>query len=125
MSTRIFPKILLLFILSSGFNVAYSLPNWAEHLVDSLKKPTKFQDHQLVSEKMLPKKPTLVREFIENTFTHYNYYYDANLKLNLVVDRAKAFQKDDYTKLLAFYPYTFDNTIAQKKDLDSVILKAT
>ncbi|HMG82525.1 MAG TPA: tetratricopeptide repeat protein [Ferruginibacter sp.] len=74
---------------------------------------------------MLPKKPTIVREFIENTFTHYNYYYDANLKLNLVVERAKAFQKDDYTKLLAFYPYTFENTMAQKKDLDSVILKAT
>jgi len=125
MFTRIFPKILSVFILSSFFNIAYSQPNWAQHLVDSLKKPAKFQDHQLVSEKMLPKKPTLVREFIENTFTHYNYYYDANLKMDLIVEKAKAYQKDDYTKLLAFYPYTFENTISQKKDLDSVILKAT
>jgi tetratricopeptide (TPR) repeat protein len=125
MFKRIFPKILLLLVLSSCFNIAYSQPNWAQHLVDSLHKPAKYESHQLVSEKMLPKKPTIVREFIENTFTHYNYYYDANLKITFVVDRAKTYQKEDYSKLLPFYPYTFENTMAQKKDLDSVILKAT
>jgi tetratricopeptide (TPR) repeat protein len=125
MFNRIFPKILLIFLLSSCFNIAYSQPNWAQQVVDSIHKPAKFANHQLVSEKMLPKKPTLVREFIENTFTHYNYYYDANLKITYVVDRAKAYQKDDYSKLLGFYPYSFANTVAQKKDLDSVILKAT
>jgi tetratricopeptide (TPR) repeat protein len=125
MFKRIFPKILLIFVLSSCFNIAYSQPNWAQQVVDSMHKPAKFESHKLVSEKMLPKKPTIVREFIENTFTHYNYYYDANLKITFVVDRAKAYQKDDYSKLLGFYPYTFENTSAQKKDLDSVILKAT
>jgi tetratricopeptide (TPR) repeat protein len=125
MFKRIFPEILLVLILSSCFNIAYSQPNWAQNLVDSLHKPAKYESHQLVSEKMLPKKPTIVREFIENTFTHYNYYYDANLKITFVVDRAKAYQKEDYSKLLAFYPYSFENTMAQKKDLDSVILKAT
>jgi len=125
MFKRIFPKFLSVFILISCFNIAYSQPNWAVHLIDSLKKPAKYKNHQLVSEITLPKKATVVREFVENTFTHYNYYYDANNKINLVVEKAEAYQKDNYGKLLAFYPYTFENTMAQKKDLDSVMLKAT
>lgn len=125
MPKRIFPTFLSVFILSCCFNIAYSQPNWTTKLVDSLKKPAKYKNHMLVSETMLPKKPTIVGEFFENTFTHYNYYYDANNRINWVVDRAKAYQRDDYTRLLTFYPYTFENTMAQKKDLDTVILKAT
>ncbi|HTB51731.1 MAG TPA: tetratricopeptide repeat protein [Ferruginibacter sp.] len=125
MLKRISPHFISVIILSGCFTIAYGQPNWTTNLIDHEKKPAKFQNHQLVSEKMLPKKPTLVREFIENTFTHYNYYYNANNKINLVVARAEAFQKDNYTKLLPFYPYSFENTMAQKKDLDSVILKAT
>jgi hypothetical protein len=33
--------------------------------------------------------------------------------------------QDDFSKLLTFYPYTLENTAAQKTELDSVIYKAT
>ena len=57
--------------------------------------------------------------------THYNYYFNANNKLNAVVERAVMSNQDDYTKLLSFYPYSLQNTSTQKTELDSVIYKCT
>ena len=74
---------------------------------------------------MAEKKFTLVRNFFQNNFTHYNYYYNAKNKINTVIERAKAGQKDDYSKLLSYYPYSLENTATQKSELDSVIFKAT
>jgi len=92
-----------------------------------LKKPAKFENRTLASEKSgeNPKKIKKVRRFIQNTVTHYNYYFNANEKLNMVVTRARYQQKDDYTTLLSFYNYTLDATAAQKRELDSVIYKCT
>jgi len=92
-----------------------------------LKKPAKFENRTLASEKSgeNPKKIKKARRFIQNTVTHYNYYFNANEKLNMVVMRAKAQQKDDYTSLLSFYNYTLDATASQKRELDSVIYKCT
>lgn len=92
-----------------------------------LKKPAKFENRTLASEKSgeNPKKIKKVRRFIQNTVTHYNYYFNANEKLNMVLMRAKVQQKDDYTTLLPFYNYTLDATAAQKRELDSVIYKCT
>lgn len=84
-----------------------------------LKKPAKFENRTLASEKSgeNPKKIKKARRFIQNTVTHYNYYFNANEKLNMVVMRAKAQQKDDYTSLLSFYNYTLDATASQKKGI--------
>ncbi len=88
-------------------------------------KPKKFQNKVLKSEKTGDKKFTLKKRITQNTVSHYNYYFNANNKLNAVIERARIANKDDYGKLLPFYGYSLNNTAAQKTELDSVIYKAT
>ncbi|HTI12292.1 MAG TPA: tetratricopeptide repeat protein [Puia sp.] len=91
-----------------------------------LNKPQKFESRVLASEKSnTGKKIKKPRRFVQNTITHYNYFFNANVKLDMVVARAKAQNRDDYTRLLPFYNYSLDATSAQKKELDSVIYKCT
>lgn len=88
-------------------------------------KPEKFQNRTLRSEKTGEKKFTAPRRFIQNTVSHYNYYFNANNKIKSVIERARMAQQDDFTKLLPFYSYSIENTSTQKNELDSVIQKAT
>ena len=88
-----------------------------------IKKPQDYEERVLKSEKSDQKKFTLPRRFIQNTFTHYNYYFNANIKLNEVLERAKAEHKDDYSKLLPFYNYTLDVTAKDSIQLDSLLYK--
>jgi tetratricopeptide (TPR) repeat protein len=90
-----------------------------------LKKPQQYENRELRSEKTSDKKLSTPKRILQNTFTHYNYYFNANNKLNQVIDRAKASYQDDYTRLLPFYSYTLDGTAQQKNDIDSVIYKCT
>ena len=90
-----------------------------------LKKPPKFENKTLGSEKTGNKKFTPPRHFIQNTVTHYNYFFNANNKLNEVLERAKIAHKEDYTQLLPFYNYSLDETAQYKTELDSVIYKST
>lgn len=89
-----------------------------------VKKPEKFENKKLGYEKTAEKKFTLPRRFTQNTFTHYNYYFNANNKLNEAISRVKASHKDDYSRLLPFYNYTLDKTAGEKQELDSVIYKS-
>ena len=61
--------------------------------------------------------------FIQNTITHYNFFFNTNNKLNEVLARAKAQFREDYTQLLPFYNYTLETTSKDKRNLDSVIDK--
>jgi tetratricopeptide (TPR) repeat protein len=90
-----------------------------------LKKPQEYENRQLRSEKTSDKKISAPKRIMQNTFTHYNYYFNANNKLNQVIARAKASHQEDYTKLLPFYNYTLESTAQQKNDIDSVIYKCT
>ncbi len=92
--------------------------------IDS-EKPQKFKDKTLKAEKTGDKKFNLPRRFIQNTVSHYNYFFNAHTKIDEVIERARMAQRDDYNQLLPFYSYSLDNTAAQKRDLDSVIYKAT
>jgi tetratricopeptide (TPR) repeat protein len=100
-------------------------PTWTFNPFGKDKKPVEYEDKKLPSEKTADKKFTIFRHFLHNTTTHYNYYFNATNKLSMVLDRARASQKDDFTKLLSFYPYTLENTASQKVELDSVIYKCT
>ena len=106
-------------------NIAWAQPTWTLDPFGKEKKPQKFEERKLGSEKTADKKFTLPRHFMQNTITHYNYYFNANNKVNNVVEKAKIAYKDDYSKLLSFYPYALDNTAGQKTDLDSVIYTCT
>ena len=88
-------------------------------------KPKEYSNRKLASEKTGEKKFTLPRRLYHNTVTHYNYYFNANMKLNEVMEKAKMSFKDDYDRLLPFYNYTLEGTAQQKNDLDSVIYKST
>lgn len=90
-----------------------------------IKKPRVYDDRVLGSEKSENKKFSLPRRFIHNTFTHHNYFFNANNKLNEILGLAKSQHIDDYTELLSFYNYSLDVTARNKTQLDSVIYKST
>ena len=89
----------------------------------NIKKPEGYEERDLKSEKSDQKKFTLPRRFLQNTFTHYNYFFNANNKLNEIIERAKAANKDDYSLLLPFYNYSLDVTAKDTIQLDSVQYK--
>jgi hypothetical protein len=89
-----------------------------------LKKPKEFENRPLRSEKSDSKKFGFLKRFVQNTTTHYNYYFNANNKLNEVLERAKLAFKDDYSQLLPFYNYSLDVTAADTTQLDSVSYKS-
>jgi len=89
-----------------------------------VKKPKEFENRVLRSEKSDQKKFSLSKRFVQNTITHYNYYFNANNKLNEILERAKSSFKDDYSELIPFYNYTLDVTAADSLQLDSVSYKA-
>lgn len=89
-----------------------------------IKKPKEYEERVLRSEKSDQKKFTLPRRFIQNTVTHYNYAFNANVRLNEVIDRAKTAFVDDYAALLPFYNYELDVTTGDSLQLDSIISKS-
>jgi hypothetical protein len=118
-----FLRVASLVLLSMLF--ALNEPFAQDALQVDLKKPEKFENKKLGYEKTTEKKFSLPRRFMQNTTTHYNYYFNANNKLNEIIARAKSAHKDDYTKLLPFYNYSLDKTANEKQELDSVIYKST
>jgi outer membrane protein assembly factor BamD (BamD/ComL family) len=90
-----------------------------------VKKPKPYEERVLKAEKTpTDKKIKPTKRFFQNLTTHYNYYFNANNKLNEVIERAKAGHKDDYSQLLPFYNYSLDATAGDQQELDSVIYKA-
>ncbi len=89
-----------------------------------IKKPKEFENRILRSEKSDQKKFSLPKRFIQNTITHYNYFFNASNKLNEVLERAKSSFTDDYSELIPFYNYTLDATAADSIQLDSIANKA-
>ncbi|MBE7173321.1 MAG: tetratricopeptide repeat protein [Williamsia sp.] len=120
MNKRVIISILSVLIACSAFS---QIPS--PSLSFDLKKPPKFENKTLGSEKTATKKFTKPRHFIQNTVTHYNYFFNANNKLNEVLERAKIAHKEDYTQLLPFYNYSLTETAQYKTELDSVIYKST
>jgi tetratricopeptide (TPR) repeat protein len=100
------------------------LPGLAQPTLDpDLKKPAKYENRTLRAEKTGQKKFNAPRRFFQNTYTHYNFFFNAREKLNRVLDNARAQQIDRYTELLSFYNYSLENTASQQTELDSVIYK--
>lgn len=108
--------LILLFIsLQAGAQLGFDL---------AIKKPAPYENRELKAEKSGRKKFTAPRRFFQGLYTHYNYFFNANNKLNEVLARAKESYKDDYSKLLTFYNYDLEATKADKQQLDSVIHKS-
>jgi lipopolysaccharide biosynthesis regulator YciM len=111
--------VLLLFLTSTGAAMAQTGFDL------DIKKPEPYENRELRAEKSSQKKFTKPRRFFQNTYTHYNYFFNANTNLNEILDRAKASHIDDYTELLPFYNYDPETVSQQSGDLlDSVIHKS-
>ena len=91
----------------------------------NLKKPKEYDDRVLRSERSEEKKFTLPRRLIQNTVTHYNFFFNANNKLNEVLEKAKTSFQDDFSLLLSFYNYSLDVTAADSIQLDSITYKSS
>src|SRR5687768_14479168 len=90
-----------------------------------IKKSEEYEDRVLKSERSGQGKFRQPKRFIQNTVTHYNYFFNANNKLNEVLERAKTSFRDDYSKLLPFYNYSLDETARDSIQLDSIVYKAS
>lgn len=91
----------------------------------NIKKPQEYDERVLRSEKSDQGKFGLPKRFMQNTVTHFNYYFNANNKLNEVLERAKESFRDDYSQLLPFYNYTLDATAGDSIQLDSITYKSS
>ena len=115
---RIAGNLLLIFLLMHAAAFVNAQPG---STID-LKKPAKYENRTLGSEKTKEGKIGRGKKFYQNTITHYNYYFNARNRLDEIITRAKQSTKDDYTQLLPYYNYTLDAT-ATDPDIDSVIYK--
>lgn len=88
-----------------------------------IEKPKGYEERELKSEDV-SKKFTTLRRFWHNTGTHYNFYFNTNVKLNEVIDKAKLAFTDDFSQLLPFYNYSLDVTAADSLQIDSIINKS-
>lgn len=88
-----------------------------------LKKPKIYESRELPSEKTGNKKFTAPRRFYNNLVSRFNYYFNANNKMNEIVENAKLGFQEDYTQLLPFYNYSLEET--SKGQIDTVLYKAT
>ncbi|RYY63917.1 MAG: hypothetical protein EOO12_11060, partial [Chitinophagaceae bacterium] len=105
-----------LFALSAHAQPGYSL---------EIKKPEPYDNRTVKAEKTPTEKPIKTpKRLVQNMVTHYNYYFNANNKIDEVVAAAKLQHRDNYTRLLPFYNFSLDQTAAQAQSLDSVIIKA-
>lgn len=88
-------------------------------------KPKKYENRELRSEKTGDKKFTVPRRFIQNTTSHYNYYFNAHNKLSHVIEMARIAHEDDLDRLVSYYGYSPLETMGFRNELDSVVLKST
>jgi len=87
-------------------------------------KPPEDANKLLRAEKTGYDKLPKIKKFLQNTYVHYNYLFNANQIYNHIMQDAIAGNKDDYSQLLRFYPYD-ENALASNKQFDSVIQHAT
>lgn len=115
-----FAKKFWVIVCCSCAVISYAQPGTTIDLENE--KPEKYKEKLLKSEKTPEKKIGVLKRLSNNTVTHFNYYYNANLKLIDIYEKAKGSFVDDYTKLLPFYNYSLSTT-AQDANIDSLIYK--
>jgi len=113
------PKTILLV-----FGVFAIQPLFAQvNITFDLKKPKIYEDRKLPSELTPDKKIGPIKRLKENIFSHYNFYFNSNQKIEKIVLAAKQSHKDTFNTLLSFYNYSLNTTAQQQQELDSVIIK--
>ncbi len=83
------------------------------------------QKHEAWSNKsMLKKRWSPLRRFTQNSFTHYNYYYNAKKKMDEALVNMQRSRKENYDSLIGLYPFdpNRDSTLLSS-DMDTIVRK--
>ncbi len=118
-------RYLLLFFIFFASLLSFLKGNAQPYSSIELVKPKAYQDRPLQAEMTGSGKLKASKKFYQNTVTHFNYYFNANNKLNEILEKAKSNFHEDYTELLPFYNYTMEGVSKNNIQLDSVIYKCT
>lgn len=113
--------LLLMLLICSTWSL-YAQPGTTIHLKDE--KPAEFAKKLLRAEKTDYGPLGKFQQFMQNTFTRFNYLYNANKRMEDILNKATATYKEDYARLLSYYPYDA-KAMAGNAYLDSVIQHAT
>ncbi len=113
--------VFMLVLLSAMNTIIVAQPYSTVNLYG--KKPAQYSERMLISEKSGETGFSNSKHFFQNMFTHFNYEFNINQKVNEIIDRAKLLHKDDYSQLLSFYNYSFDDTKNDKIQIDSIMYK--
>lgn len=85
------------------------------------------QKHEAWTNKtMLKKRWSPMRRVAQNSFTHYNYYYNANKKMDEALTNMQRSRKENYDSLIGLYPFdpNRDSTLLSA-DMDSIVRKVS
>lgn len=78
------------------------------------------------NEKMRKKKWTLPRKVVQNTFTRYNYFFNADKKMDEAIANMIRSRQDNYDSLIPVFPFNPDLDSARlASDMDTIISKAS
>lgn len=124
--------IFLVFLLILGMgkiNFLMAQPNTYIR-IDNNDKPKKYQTKILPIEKSNDQEIESGKgelhgwkKFIQGTYSHYNFLFNANNKLNWALQTAQSQQIDDYTQLLPYDNYNLKD-LSRNAYLDTAIEKA-
>jgi tetratricopeptide (TPR) repeat protein len=116
---NLWPCALLLLFGMLSTNVLQAQVN----ITFDLKKPKNYENRKLPSELTPDKKIGPIKRLKENTFSHYNFYFNSNQKIQKIIASAKQAHKDTFNTLLSFFNYDLNATAQQQQELDSVVIK--
>ncbi len=92
----------------------------------ALELKIKKKQDKYTNEDMRKKKWTLPRKVIQNTFTRYNYYFNANRKMEEAIENMVRSGTDNYDSLIALFPFDPDrDSMKLASDMDTIIHKAS
>lgn len=78
------------------------------------------------NEQMLKKRWGFPRSVVQNTFTRFNYYFNADLKMDEALDNMQRLRRDNYDSVLSLFPFNPDrDSTVLAADMDSIIQKAS
>lgn len=78
------------------------------------------------NQQMLKKKWSLPRQVLQNTFTRYNYYFNARRKMEEAQANMQRLSQDNYESPIPLYSFNPDkDSAALKPDMDSIVQHAS
>ena len=86
------------------------------------------QKHEAWTNKsMLKRRWSPFRRLTQNSFTHYNYYYNSNKKMDEALVNMQRQRKENYDSLIGLYPFNpnKDPLRMMSADMDSIIRKVS